>query len=421
MDKIESIKRKIAPLFQRDDKKRARRFHALLALGIIGIGMLVAVLFIMLRRPPRRIEQEPIPPLVKVQQLHAKDIQIVVRGYGTVKPKVEVDILPEVSGKVVSIHSGLKVGGIIRAGEQILQIDPRDYELAVQQAEATVVDAQVRLETEIAEAQVARQEWEELHPDTEPSSPLVLRRPQIRQAEATLESAKAQLATAKLRLERTRLSLPFDALIVSERVDLGQFVSAGQSLGSAYGIGSVEIKVPLEDRELAWFDIFRTSVNGNEAYNRKKTPAKVKANFAGKKHIWQGYVARTTGQVDRTSRMVSVVVEVPEPFDTADDRPPLLPGIFTEVFIQGKVLENALAVPRDAVRQTNSVWVVNDGILHIKYLDIVRADKDFAYAVSGINDEAMIVISSLDNVVDGMKVRTQMDSAETMETKSETK
>ena len=384
--------------------------QALIALIIVILGILGAYAFFKLKKLPVQKEAKSVAPLVEVEKVHVRDIQMLVHGYGTVSPKVEVDVVPEVSGKVVSVHPELKAGGMIRAEEQILQIDPRDYELAVQQAQAAVAEAQVRLDTELAEAQVARKEWQQLHPNTEPNSPLVLREPQIRRAEAALESATAQLATAQLRLERTSLSIPFDALIISERVDLGQYVVVGQSLGVAYGIESVEIEVPLEDDELAWFDVFPSSaaLNGNKA-PLKHITAQVKADFAGAEHTWQGRVVRTTGQVDKTSRMISVVVEVASPFDTSGGKPPLLPGVFAEVVIEGRVLKKIAAVPRDAVRQGNKVWVVNDGRLHIQPLNIVRADKDFAYVVSGLDDEAIIVTSSLDVVTDGDKVRTSAD------------
>ena len=391
-------------------KRPAGWVQALIALIIVILGGLGAYAFFKLKKPPVQKEVKSVAPLVEVEKVHVRDIQMLVHGYGTVSPKVEVDVVPEVSGKVVSVHPELKAGGMIRAEEQILQIDPRDYELAVQQAQAAVAEAQVRLDTELAEAQVARKEWQQLHPNTEPNSPLVLREPQIRRAEAALESAAAQLATAQLKLERTSLSIPFDALIISERVDLGQYVVVGQSMGVAYGIESVEIEVPLEDDELAWFDVFPSSaaLNGNKA-PLKHITAQVKADFAGAEHTWQGRVVRTTGQVDKTSRMISVVVEVASPFDTSGGKPPLLPGVFAEVVIEGRVLKKIAAVPRDAVRQGNKVWVVNDGRLHIQPLNIIRADKDFAYVVSGLDDEAIIVTSSLDVVTDGDKVRTSAD------------
>jgi RND family efflux transporter MFP subunit len=386
--------------------------QALLAIIIVGVGIAGAVTFIMLKKPPERKEQDLQAPLVEVVQLQSKDIPMVVQGYGTVTPKVEVDIIPEVAGKVIYIYPELIVGGLIPADKTILRIDPRDYKLAVRQAEAAVADARVILETEQAEAEVARTEWKQLHPDTEPTSSLVLRQPQIRKAKALLDSSEAQLATAQLRLERTNLSLPFDVLITSENVDIGQYVVTGQSLAKGYGTNSVEIEVPLMDSELAWFDVFENSIFSNDNSNSTKgTPAEVKATFAGTEHTWKGNVVRTTGQVDKTSRMISVVVEVPKPFDAINDRPPLLPGVFTEVLIQGNTLRNAVAVPRDAIREGDQMWIVNGNRLGVRPLKIVRADKKFAYVVSGDLDGAKVVLSSLDAPIDGMKVRTKADTS----------
>ncbi len=386
-------------------KMPSGRFQALLAVVIVIAGVLIALVFIKFKKTPQRKVPEILAPLVKVERLNRRDIQMVIRGYGTVSPKVQVEIVPQVSGKVVWVNSQFKAGGFIRHGEQILKIDPRDYDLAVRQANAAVAEAQVKLDLEMAEAKVAREEWQQINPDKEPTSPLVFREPQIRQAQAKLESAEAGLATANLDLERTQLSLPVDALIMSEKVDLGQYVMIGQSVGVACGIESMEIEVPLEGRELAWFDIPGTvSVNGTEG-SAKSPIAQVKADFAGAEHIWRGRVVRTIGHVDKTTRLISVIVEVPEPFKGSDSRPPLLPGMFVEVLIEGNILKNAIAVPRDAMRNSNEVWVVEDGQLHIQLLDIVRADKDFAYARSGLDDGDMMVISSLDMVIEGMRVR----------------
>ena len=387
------------------------RVQLLLVLVILGFGVGIGALLKYSRKPPARAEKKILPPLVEVQTVHRQDVQMIIQGYyGTVSPKVQVEIVPQVSGKVVYVNPQFKAGGFIRSAEQLLKIDSRDYELAVQQANAFVAEAQVSLDREKAEGEVARQEWKQLNPNTEPVSPLVFREPQIRQAEARLDSTKAGLATANLNLERTELSLPIDVRIVSEKVDLGQYVLAGQSLGTAYGIDAVEIELPLYDKELAWFDIPDNTVsfNGN-APSSKRTIAQVKADFAGTNHTWTGYVMRTTGQVDKTSRLISVVIEVPEPYNTSDGQPALLPGTFVEVLIMGNVLEDAIAVPRDAIRQGNKVWMVENGRLHIQPLEIARAGKDFAYAISGLDDGAMIVLSSLDTVTEGMKVRTQLE------------
>jgi RND family efflux transporter MFP subunit len=418
MTKSNLTKRKSNEPAGRLNRKAGGLLKVVLPVAIVVVGILIAIAFVKLRRPPRRKEQEIVPPLVKVQQLHAQDIQMVVGGYGTVSPRAEVDLVPEVSGKVVSINPQLKAGGFIGAGEQILQIEPRDYELAVQQAQAAVANAQLGLQIEYEEAELARRDWQELYPDTEPNSPLVSRLPHIQQARAALQAAKAQLATAELRLERTSLSLPFDGMVVMETVDLGQYINAGQPIGEIYSIEAVEIEVPLEDWELAWFNIppSPVSINGHNS-SSAGSQVEVRSKFAGGEHIWDGRVVRTTGQVDRTSRMVSVVIEVAEPFKGASGRPPLVPGMFVEVLIKGKTLANGIAVPRFAIHNKNQTWVVNNERLHITELDIVRQDKDYAYVTSGLEDGAMIIVSSLDTVTEAMRVR--MGTAESGEKTSE--
>jgi len=385
-------------------QKSHEQKKALIALGVVIVGILITVILVKLKKPPARFKPEILAPLVKVKQISAGDIVMNVSGFGTVRAKVQVEIVPQVPGKVVSISSNFDAGGFIKAGETLIEIDPRDYELAVQQAQAVVAEAQVRLDLEKAEAQVAKKEWQQLHPDSKPTSSLVFREPQIKQVQAQLKSAQAQLAKAQLNLERTKITLPVDAYITSKKVDLGQYVMTGQAVGSAYGIDVFEIELPLEDKDLAWFEIPENPGNNN---TNTITTAEVKSDFAGENHIWKGFVKRTVGQVDSTSRMVSVVIEVPRPFETVDDKPVLLPGTFVEVTIKGKVLKNAMALPRSAVHNGKEVWVVQGDRLQIKPLKIVRTDKNFAYINEGLKRGDLIVISSLDTVTEGMKVRTQ--------------
>jgi len=422
--------RKNLPMTSKAAEQKSRLLLQLLFATVFicgGIGLMFYL--IKLRKPPK-ITAPPDPtPLVEVEQVQVQDVRMIVSGYGTVTPKVEVEIVPQVSGKIVWVNPQFKDGGFIRQGQKLLKIDPRDYELAVEQAEAAVAEATVFLDVEQSEAEVAKKEWSQLHGDTEPSSPLVLREPQIRQAQAKLKSAQAALATAKLNLVRTELSLPVDVRIVSETADLGQYLVAGRAVGTAYGVEAVEIELPLEDVELAWFEIPDDSMLSNGGNpSSKKTVAKVKAEFAGAEHTWDGYVVRTTGQVDTTSRMISVVIEVPEPFATSGGRVALLPGMFVQVLIEGDVLKDAVAIRRDVLRQGNKVWVVRDGRLYVQPLKIVRKDGNYAYAISGLDDGAIIVTSSLDTVTDGMKVRltsepgarlSQTDSNEAVESKAE--
>ncbi len=258
--------------------------------------------------------------------------------------------MPEVAGRVIFTHSQLKEGGVIRAGEKIVQVDPRDYELAVRKVRALVAEAQARLDIEASGADIRRRDWRQLHPGAEPDSPLVFGEPLVQQARASLDLAKVQLAEAELQLQRTAISMPFDVLIAARNVDLGQYVTVGQPLATAYGVDTFDVTISLNDEELAQLDgIEAFFPSGSEPAWKARIPVEVKATFGAKGEAWQGYIAGTTGRVDSTSGAIAVVVEVPQPVETSGAGRPLLPGTPVDVFIVCPTPEEAAAAPGDRV------------------------------------------------------------------------
>jgi RND family efflux transporter MFP subunit len=367
---------------------------------VLIAGVAAAAMIVSARKTPPRVDRVPLGPLVEVMPTEVTDVPVVVTGHGEVVAKVAVDIVPQVAGQVVGAHPSLVAGGFFKAGEVLVEIDPRDYELAVERAQAAVARARVTLEREQAEAEVAREEWNGLHPGEKPTG-LVVREPQIRQAEAEYAAAEADLSVARLSLERTRISLPFDGVVVSENVDIGQYVGNGSRLATVYGTDVVEVRVPLESREVAWFDV--PSRGGG-----KGSAAEVSAGFSGTQTVWKGRVTRMEAQVDQMSRMVHVVIEVPKPYDTSSGHPALLPGSFVDVRINGRTLGDIVAVPRYAVREGDRVWVFTDGTLQIRDVEVLRADREQTLISSGLEEGDLVIISSLDAVTDGMTVRQQI-------------
>jgi len=368
---------------------------------VLIAGAAAAFLIASAGKAPPRVDRPALGPLVEVMRAEVADVPVVVTGHGEVVARVSVDLIPQVAGQVVNTHRSLVAGGFFKAGEVLVVIDPRDYDLAVERAQAAVARAKVTLEREQAEADVAREEWDGLHPGEEPTG-LVIREPQIRQAEAEYAAAEADLSVARLSLERTRISLPFDGVVVSESVDVGQFVGNGSRLATVYGTDVVEVRVPLDSRELAWFDV--PSRGGNPG-----SLAEVSTSFGGTRSVWEGRLTRMEAQVDQMSRMVHVVIEVPKPYDTTGGRPALLPGSFVDVRISGRTLSEVTSVPRHAIRDGGSVWVFDNGSLRIREVEVLRADRQQTLISSGLEEGELVIISSLDAVTDGMTVR-QVDT-----------
>ncbi|MCK5563965.1 MAG: efflux RND transporter periplasmic adaptor subunit [Planctomycetes bacterium] len=385
--------------------KNKKIFQLVLVIAILIFGVVVLKGLSALKKPPAKKARVVVVPLLNAITVEMQDIQMVVESFGTAQAKVQVQIIPQVSGKIVACHPDFVNGGFFSAGQSLVKIDPIDYELAVENAEAAVARSEVLVEREQSEGAIAAAEWAQLNEGQKPSSSLVLREPQIRQAKAELKAATAQLEKAKLNLKRTDVSVPFNGRISQESVDIGQYIMAGQSIATVYGTDAIEIIIPLEDEEMAWFDVPFSS-NGSKPGSK----AVVMADFAGGEHTWAGRVVRTEGTVDQSSRMVNVVVEVADPFALSNGRPPLVPGMFIDVKIQGKKLTGVFRVPRYVVHNNDHVWVEREGKLHIEKVEIIRMDIKHAYIGSGLESDDVIITSPLDTVTDKMNVRVNISN-----------
>ena len=378
-----------------------KTLKGLIPLIVVVVGVVAAGFIISARKTPDRVERPALGPLVEVVRVQSTDVPVVVDGHGEVVARVAVDVVPQVAGQVVKVHPSLVAGGFFRANEVLVVIDPRDYELALERAQASVARAQVSLQREQAEAVVAREEWDELHPNEEAPG-LVVREPQIRQAQAELAAANADLSAARLSLERTRVSLPFDGVVVSESVDVGQVVGSANRLARVYGTNFVDVRVPLDSRELAWFDVpSRTGGDGSSA--------EISVTFGGTRSTWEGRVTRMEAQVDQTTRMVHVVVEVKDPYAATENRPALLPGTFVDVRILGRTIEGVVPVPRFAIHDGGQLWVFEDGKLLIRQVQVLRSDRHQTLVASGVEADDLVIVSSLDAVTEGMAVRNAAD------------
>lgn len=387
-------------------KKAILQFVLVLVILVMAVG--IAKMMASFRKSPEKKTQTILPPLLNAVSVAPDSIRMVVQGFGTVQARMQIQVVPQVSGKVIERHRQLVNGGFFAANEPLVVVERADYELAVESASAAVAQAEVQVEKEKAEADVAKKEWEKMKPGQQPDSVLVFRGPQIRNAEAQLNAAKAQLAKAKLDLERTTIRMPFDGRVVSTNIDLGQFITTGSPIATVYRTDLVEISVPLEDSELAWFDVPQNNNSGAGA------DADVYSNFAGAEHHWQGQLVRTEGQIDPKSRMVHVVAQVADPFKTESGRPPLVPGMFVRVDIQGKEVKDIYRLPRYAIRQGAKVWVARGADetkeLVVQPVKIVRVDRDFAYVAAGLNEGDFVITSALETVTDGMAIGIHVDN-----------
>lgn len=383
--------------------KKTRLFHFGIAILLIMLGFVGKWAFTA-SRPEIEKRRPAVPvPMVRTIEVRTEPQAVRIQGEGTVRPLREINLVPEVDGKVVYISPALVNGGEFNKGDTLLRIDPIDYELAVTQMQAKVTDAESILELAKEEAAAAQEEWRMLHADnpgtdSEPP-PLVAKEPQLAAAQAKLDAYRADLNSAMLNLKRTELKAPFDGRVSQETVDVGQYVSPGQSLATLYSTEAAEVVVPLEDESAFWFH-----VPGFTPGTGPGSLATVRARIAGHERTWPGRVVRTEGELDERTRMINVVVRVERPYAK---KPPLAVGLFVTVEIEGRSLPSAALIPRSSLHEGDVVWVVdNDDRLHFREVDVVRLQGDEALIQAGLEDGNRVVTTPLKAVTNGMAVRT---------------
>lgn len=384
-----------------------------LPLLVLVIGALGAKTLIDSRvLPDAKAPEVPIP-LVTTLKAQRSDYRVHVPSQGTVMPRTESQLVVEVSGRVTSISPDFINGGFMEEGELLLQIDPRDYELAVAQAGVEMARAARRVTEEEADSEVARQEWERIG-DGEPSE-LTLRLPQVAEAKATLVAAEAMLERAKRDLERTQVLAPFSGRVRSKSVDTGQFVSMGSSIATVYATDYAEVRLPLPDRELEFLDL---PFAGDQADPSLLPEVELFADFAGKARSWSARLVRTEGELDAMTRMVMAVARVENPYGQPGAEVPLALGMFVKGTIAGHLLEDVFALPRTAVRDGERAYILDDDDrLHFVPVEIVRRERELVILRADIPEGTRIVISPIEIVTDGMQVRDVANDAKDPESK----
>lgn len=361
-----------------------------------------------------RVEPEkrsdPAPALlVRAVTAGTRPVAFHVRSQGTVEAATESRLLPRVSGAIEWVSPSFVTGGFFERGEVLVRLDARDHELAVVRAEAAVARADLAVAREEREAEVARDEWALLG-EGEPG-PLVLRIPQLADTRAAAAAARAELEQARLDLARTEVRAPYDGRVRTRSADLGQVVGPTTELATLYAIDRVEVRLPVPDDEFAFLDV-PLGLRDGTADDADATPVVLSARFAGRTWEWTGRVARLEGEIDRRTRMVHLVARVDDPYGRGEvpGRPPLAVGLFVEATITGRSAEDVVVLPRAALRPGGRVFVVEDGRLRFREVDVLRTEAERVVLASGVTAGERVCTSILETPVDGMEVRVEGDA-----------
>lgn len=409
--------------------KMRKLVQPLLVVVTLAAGVLVVMHMVSTRPQAKRQERRDEGLLVETQTVRAARQEVAIRAHGSVLPAKRVIVQSEISGRVIAQSPQLEPGGFVRQGDVLVQIDPRDYELAVEARKAEVSRAQLEVSLERGRKDVAEREWQMfsgLHRGDagggDPEEQLALRGPQLRTAQVGVDSAESALERAKLDLARATVRAPFNAVVIEEHVDVGQLLTPQTQLATLVGTDAywVQVSVPLESLQY-----IRTPSAGEKGRGSR---ALVWFQLGGRKVERQGYVERVLPNLDDTGAMARVLVTIDDPLGIRarsaqklaakgktdaeaaahDALVPLLLNSYVNVEIDAPPLESAIEIPRLALREGDQVFVVDaQSRLRIRTIEVAWRGEHAVYATGGIQDGERLVTSRVAAPVDGMVVRSE--------------
>jgi len=369
-------------------------------IGLIILALSIIIAGVLIKSRPVAIAKENKEdiPYVKTMMILPRTVKASISSQGIVQPESELILLSELSSRVEWLSPKMEAGSSFKQGDTLTVLDKRDYELALISAESQVLNADVNLEREQAESELAKKEWKRVGAGL--GSDLALRKPQMAQAKATYAAAKASLEQAKRNLSRTIFIAPFDGRVRTSRIDIGTTVFPGTSIGNIYATDAYEVRLPIADQDVPYSGL---EFNGQKIEESKRLDVII---IQGD-NKWPAKIVRTEAEIDPVTRMMAVVAKV----DNSDKKmftTPLAVGQFVQAKISGIEISNISVLPRSSVRN-ESVWVVDNQMsMQNRSVDVLRNEDDFALIGEGFEPGDRLLTSRVSSLVNGLRVTLEL-------------
>lgn len=385
------------------NRKMVQLRYVLMPFVIIFVAI---ILFGVVKSMAPKPAKKPIivkAPLVDVITIERQDITFKVKSQGSVFPRTQTSMISEVSGMIVNVSDKFQVGGYFKKGEQLLAIDDITYQVALVQAQSRLDSAEASMIEEDARTKQAEEEWRLTGKPLSEAPVLAIRIPHQKKAQADLLAAKADVKAAQIKLQRTKIVAPYDALIKSKMVDIGQYVSTGTQLAMTFAVDYAEVRLPIKQRDVAFLNLPRINKKSELV-----SAVKLSYQIAGVEHFWNSQLTRYEGVVDSSSRVHYVIAQVDDPYalESSSSHKELHIGTFVNAVISGKVLKDLVAIPRGVIHGANSMYLVDsDNKLTITDINILRTDAKNVYTLDQFPANNRIVVTKLSSPVEGMTLR----------------
>ena len=365
---------------------------------LLGAFALSYLLWFLGQVKPDPVEELP-PPDVIIEILTPKDFQVQISSNGTTTPLTQTVLTAEVGGEVIYRSKKFAEGASVIEGEILAKIDDTDLQLQYKNALLQLANAEVQYSLQLAEAEVAKEAWDKIGDGV--ASDLTLKKPQLKQAQALLEVAKAQVSSAAKKLNKTEIIAPYAGRIQNVNIDLGTTIIPGQPVGAMYTSSEIEITLAVKDNDLQFLSI---PMDGRKLNPSEQASVVIESFYKGKTQSWKGKLERVDGVIDPVTRMINLIAVFKNDF-IETDKPNLPIGLFVEAKIDGITLKNIFEIPINSISKDNEVYIVDkDNQLELRKLTVLKKYSEFVIIKDGLRAGERIVTSKLSTASNGIKV-----------------
>ncbi|SNY98830.1 efflux RND transporter periplasmic adaptor subunit [Halomonas sp. hl-4] len=370
------------------------RLSAVAALLVLIAGVTLA--WWIVTRPPRIERQsppEPTPPLVDVVSVSSSARSPDLQGYGRVEAEQEAMLASRVAGQLERFADGVLPGQVVEQDAPVAYIDQADLQLALEDAEAQLADAEAQLALEQAEQQRARSEYESFGRQLSAERrALVLREPQLRQAQALVSQARVARDQAALNLERATLRAPWRAMVQERLVGAGSLLSLGTEVLHLVGVEQFWVRASLPGEWLYWL----------------KEGSRVTLTSSG----WpddeqrEGALVSMLPALEENGLQAQLLIAVDDPLALNTEGPALRLGDVVRASYETTSKPNLIALPSAALRPGEQVWWVDDdNRLQRSQVTLAYRGQEHALVSSGLADGRRVVTAGLAQPSEGQQVR----------------
>ena len=411
------------------------------------VGILFMVFMTSGKQPPAKSERGEPVRAVRTLTISSLDILPTVEGYGTVQPARVWTAVAQVSGRIIEMHSQLRNGEIFAADTLLYRIDPVDYQLKLAQTQAELVELDVQEQNARALLAIEQRRYNVARRETQRVTKLVdkgsvslsdldtVERTMLQARTATQNQKntlalmptkrsllESRVSQAERDLSNTEVKSPFNLRVTGQGIEVGQYVSKGQTLFKGDWLDRVEVTAQVALSSLRHLLLDRPDISSDFAQFKQGL-----ADFTGfhpSLHLdmgsytatWDAQFVRFSDSVDLETRTIGVVVAVDHPMRLVRPglRPPLTRGMFVKVLIAGHVQPDRIVLPRTAIHEGKAYLVDAQQRLQIKPVQVLFNQGWLSVLAEGqgggLQAGQQIVVSDMVPAVSGMLLHTSEDT-----------